>query len=86
MLVPEINAEKEVCQLAEAFYAFLIEHSPQILGDRIELRKKALEEASKVVQARVIGSSVRAVSEALFHIGNRMDTTPPVLPKGCRNG
>jgi len=75
-----INVEKEVCQLAQAFYAFLNEKSPAPQDDDkkcMEMAVIAIGEATKVVQAKLLSVSLNNISESLFHIGNRIYIEPP---------
>jgi hypothetical protein len=75
-----INIEKEVCELAQSFYVFLgDDREIGLLGltSRLSLRNKALQEASKIVQAKLLSISLNNISESLFHIGNRIYVEPP---------
>jgi hypothetical protein len=75
-----INIEKEVCQLAQAFYTTVIRDrsSHTICSDsQTEIMLGSLKEASKLVQAKLLSVSLNNISESLFHIGNRIYVEPP---------
>jgi phosphatidylinositol kinase/protein kinase (PI-3 family) len=74
-----INVEKEVCQLAQAFYSFLNEKSPTTPDNikSMEMAVIALGEATRIIQAKLQFVSLNNISESLFHIGNRIYVEPP---------
>ena len=63
-----INVEKEVCQLAQAFYSFLDEKSPATQYDDkcMEMAVIALGEATKIIQYKLLSVSLNNMSESLF--------------------
>jgi hypothetical protein len=74
-----INVEKEVCELAQAFYSFLNEKSPTTPDNTksMEMAVIALGEATRIIQAKLQSVSLNNISESLFHIGNRIYVEPP---------
>jgi len=75
-----MNIEKEVCELAQAFYSFLNEKSPAPQDDDkkcMEMAVIALGEANRIIQAKLQSVSLNNISESLFHIGNRIYVESP---------
>lgn len=67
----DINVVKEVNELTQAFYLSfqndVSPDSPLSIGDKILIRNRSLEEASKLVQAKLISTSLSKIAKSLKH-------------------